>query len=128
MADAEVILFSTPTCSICQKAEEALRERGVAYQRLDVSADPEALALLLRFAGQPTVPTIVAFGEVMVGLDLARLDHMLEGLDVRAETFARSDAEEEEQLRESEAVVQAAIEKTGMTPDELAEIEGLPEE
>jgi glutaredoxin 3 len=128
MADAEVILFATPTCPTCQRAEEALRQRGIRYRRLDVSADPEALAQLLRFAGQPTVPTIVAYGEVMVGLDLARLDHMTEGLDARADAFARSDAEDEEQLRESEAIVQAAIEKGGMTPDEIAEIEGLPEE
>ena len=128
MADAEVIFFSTPTCPVCRKAEEALRQRGIRYRCLDVSADPDALVLLLRFAGQPTVPTIVAYGEVMVGLDLARLDQMLEGLDARAAAFAHADAEEEEQLRESDAIVQAAIEKTGPTPDELIEIEGLPED
>ena len=128
MADAEVIFFSTPTCPICRQAEEALRARKIRYRLLDVSADQEALVLLLRFAGHPTVPTIVAYGEVMVGFDVARLDQMLEGLDARAEAFARADAEEEEQLRESEAIVQAAIEKRAMLPDDLIDIEGLPED
>ncbi len=128
MPEAEVIVFWTSGSDACHAAEEALRARGVKYRLLDVSTDPEALGLLLRFAGQPIVPTIVAYGEVMVGFDQARLDHMLEELDARADTFARNDAEEEEQLRESEAIVQAAIEESGVMPDDFIDIDGLPED
>ncbi len=127
MADAEVIFFSTASSPACRLAEEALRERHIKYRLLDVSEDREALALLLRFAGHPTVPTVVAYGEVMVGFDPVRLDQMLEGLDARADAFARADAEEEEQLRESEATVQAAIEEADAMPDNFIEIDGLPE-
>jgi glutaredoxin len=126
MPDAEVIVFSTPTCPACRKAEEFLAQKGVKFRSLDVSADHDALVLLLRFAGQPTVPTIVAYGEVMVGFDAVRLEQMLEGLDARADALARADAEEEEQLRQSETMVQAALEQAGIAVED--EIERLPEE
>jgi len=126
MPDAEVIVFSTPTCPACRKAEEFLTQRGVKFRSLDVSVDREALLLLLRFAGQPTVPTIVAYGEVMVGFDAVRLEQMLEGLDARADALARADAEEEEQLRRSEEIVEAALEQAGVAVED--EIKGLPEE
>jgi glutaredoxin len=108
MVQAELTIFSTPTCSVCRELEAVLREKGVKFRVLDVSADREALVLLLRYAGQPIVPTVVAYGEVMVGFDALRLEQLLDGLNARAEAFARRDGEEEEQLRESEAFVEAA--------------------
>ncbi len=114
MGHAEVILFSTPTCVACRDVETLLAQKQVKVRVLDVSADREALVLLLRFAGSPTVPTVVAYGEVMVGFDAARLDQMLEGLEERAETWERVEAEEEDQLRESERTVRAALEQAAI--------------
>jgi glutaredoxin len=127
MADAEVILFSTPTCPVCRKVEEFLTQRGVKYRSLDVSADRDALVLLLRVAGGPTVPTIVAYGEAMVGFDAARLEQMLDGLDARAEAMAREDAEEEEQLRRSEAAVSATPGQAAAGADGEVEPPGEPD-
>jgi glutaredoxin 3 len=118
---AEVILFSTPTCAACRDVETLLAQKQVKVRVLDVSADREALVLLLRFAGSPTVPTVVAYGEVMVGFDAARLDQMLEGLEERAETWERVEAEEEEQLRESERTVRAALEQAALRASGAAE-------
>ena len=108
MAGAEVTLFVTPTCPVCREVERVLTEKGIRFRPLDVSADRDALVLLLRYAGQPIVPTIVAYGEVMIGFDLLRLEQLLDGLDARAELYARRSAEEDEQIRESEAAVDAA--------------------
>ena len=108
MAEAELTIFSTPTCPVCRQLAVVLGEKGIKFRLLDVSADRDALLLLLRYAGQPIVPTIVAYGEVMVGFDALRLDQLLDGLQARADAFQRRDAEEEEQLRESEAFVEAA--------------------
>lgn len=99
---AEILLFSTPACPIAAKLRDILTSKGVKFRDLDVSTDREALVLLLRYAGQPTVPAIVAYGEVMVGFDPLRLEQLLEGLPERAERFIRSSAEEDEQLRETE--------------------------
>ena len=118
MVDAEVVLFSTPTCPVCRSVEALLVEKGVKFRLLDVSADRDALVLLLRVAGSPTVPTVVAYGEAMVGFDAARLDQMLDGLEGRAEAMAREDAEEEEQLRRSEAAVDEMPERARAAADE----------
>ncbi len=107
MAEAEITIFSTPTCPACRKVEQVLADKGIKFRSLDVSADREALVLLLRYAGQPTVPTIVAYGEVMVGFDAARLEHLLQSLPARAESFMRRSAEEDEQIRQSEAILDA---------------------
>ena len=108
MGDAVVTIFTTASCPGCRKVEGVLAEKGIKFRSLDVGADRDALVLLLRYAGQPIVPTIVAFGEVMVGFDAARLDQLLEGLAERAERYMRRSAEEDEQIRESEALLDAA--------------------
>jgi len=108
MADAEVTLFMTPTCPVCREVEGVLTRRGIRFRPLDVSADRDALVLLLRYVGQPIVPTIVAYGEVMSGFDPLRLEQLLDGLDARAELFERQSAEEDEQIRASEAAIDAA--------------------
>ncbi len=111
MAIAEVSFFMTPACPVCRTLEGVLTEKGIKFRSLDVSADRDALVLLLRYAGRPTVPTIVAYGEVMVGFDPLRLEQLLDGLETRAELYTRRDAEEEEQIRDSKAVVDAAAEE-----------------
>ncbi len=113
MSDAEIIVFSAPTSPICRTLEELLAQKGVKFRSLDVTADPEAMLQLLRVAGRAMVPTVVAYGEVMVGFDADRLEQILEGLDARAERCAREEAEEEEQLRQSEAFVRALAQQKG---------------
>ncbi len=108
MSDTAVTLFTTAACPICRRLEDALTARGVKFHSIDVSADREALVLLMRYAGRPIVPTLVAFGEVMAGFDAARLEEVLDGLAERAEAHIRRDNEEERQIRESEATIDAA--------------------
>ncbi len=108
MAEAVVTLFTTPTSSACRKLEQTLTAKGVKFRSFDVSADRDALVLLMRYAGRPIVPTLVAYGEVMVGFDEARLAQVLDGLAERAELFTRRSAEEDEQIRESQAMLDAA--------------------
>jgi glutaredoxin len=108
MEDAVVTLFTTASCSVCRKLEDVLTAKGVRFRALDVGADRDALVLLLRYAGRPIVPTLVAFGEVMVGFDAARLEQLLGGLAERAESYIRRSAEEDAQIRESAAALDAA--------------------
>ncbi len=108
MSEAAVTLFTTASCPSCRKLEATLAARGIEFRSLDVGVDRNALVLLLRYAGRPTVPTMVAFGEVMVGFDPARLEQILDGLDERASSYIRRSAEEDAQIRECEAALDAA--------------------
>ncbi len=108
MAEAELTVFAAPDCPVCRQLTVILGAQGVKFRLLDVTADRNALVLLLRYAGRAVVPTVVAYGEVMVGFDALRLDQLLNGLQARADAFERRNADEDQQLRESEEFVAAA--------------------
>jgi glutaredoxin len=111
MVEAEIALFASPACASCRAAAEFLASRGVAFRWMDVTTGEEAYRLLLRYAGGPIVPTIVAYGQVMVGFDQTRLEQMLDGLQARADAFARAEEEEEELLRRSEIAAREGLEE-----------------
>jgi glutaredoxin 3 len=60
-----VRLFIKPYCPWCDKAIGWLDEHGVSYETLDVIADPEANAEMLRLSGQTLAPVIDVDGKVL---------------------------------------------------------------
>lgn len=79
-------IYATRTCPFCIAAKSLLRQKGVAFDEIDVGAEPVRRAEMTRRAqGRRTVPQIF-IGETHVGgcddlfaLDRAgRLDPMLE--------------------------------------------------
>jgi glutaredoxin 3 len=72
---AEVTIYTTRVCGYCVAAKRLLGSRSVAYQEIDVSADPEKRAWLVEATGQRTVPQIFIAGESIGGYEeLAALD------------------------------------------------------
>jgi glutaredoxin len=130
MVEAEIALFASPDCASCRAAAEFLTSRGVAFRWMDVTTVEEAFRLLLRYAGAPIVPTIVAYGQVMVGFDEPRLAQMLDGLQARADAFASAEEEEEEHLRRSEIAAREGLDEADreVTAERRAQAERYPEE
>jgi len=64
---AEVTIYTKPTCPYCAAAKADMDGRGVAYNEVDVTADPAALAEMERASGGRTVPVIVEGDNVIVG-------------------------------------------------------------
>lgn len=58
-------LFIKPHCPWCQRAEAWLQARGIAYERLDVIADPASFAEMQRLSGQTFAPTLQVQGRVL---------------------------------------------------------------
>jgi glutaredoxin len=57
---AEIKVYGTSTCSDCRRAKRLLDEHDIAYDWVDVGADPESLAYMVQLQnGGQTVPTIV---------------------------------------------------------------------
>lgn len=50
-------VYSKPNCQFCDMAKQLLESRGVAYESIDVTLDPEARQLLVD-AGHRSVPQI----------------------------------------------------------------------
>ena len=55
-------VYWRPGCSSCVKVKEYLKQQGVAFESIDVSARPEAMKDLLAF-GVKTVPVVARGGE-----------------------------------------------------------------
>ncbi len=74
---AQVKVFSTPTCPYCLRAKDYLKEKGVAFDAVDVSSDRAGLEEMMRVSGQMGVPVILVDNDVIVGFDKERLNAKL---------------------------------------------------
>ncbi len=55
---AKIVMYRTPWCPYCVRAEQLLRQKGVAFEQIDVSGDHERRSWLRQASGQSTVPQI----------------------------------------------------------------------
>ena len=64
---ANITIYTTRTCGFCYAAKSLLTKKGLSYDEIDVSADPEARQrMMLRTNGRRSVPQIF-IGETHVG-------------------------------------------------------------
>ena len=72
-----VKVYSTPTCPYCKLAKEFLKEKGIAFSDIDVSADPAAANEMVKKSGQMGVPVIDINGQIIVGWNKGALEEAL---------------------------------------------------
>ncbi len=73
-----ITVFSTPTCAYCPMVKKWLSSKGLKYDEVDLTVNPERQQEVLEISGALTVPVTVVTKqddtkEVIVGLNLARL-------------------------------------------------------
>jgi glutaredoxin 3 len=74
---SKVTIYTTPICPYCARAKRLLKDKGAAFEEIDVFMDGEARAAMEeRAGGRRTVPQIF-IGEKHVGGcdDLYALEH-----------------------------------------------------
>jgi glutaredoxin 3 len=62
----KVTLYTTDPCGFCRQAKALLESRGVDYEEVSLTKDPDGRARLVRRTGQMTFPQIIA-GERVIG-------------------------------------------------------------
>ena len=72
-----VTVYSTPTCSWCNRLKSHLRKNRVQFRDIDVSREPHIAEELVRRSGQTGVPQTDIDGQLVVGFDQARIDKLL---------------------------------------------------
>lgn len=74
-ASERVLMYSKPWCAYCERARELFARKGVAFEEIDIEAQPEQREAMIARSGQYTVPQIF-IGERHVGGsdDLYELD------------------------------------------------------
>ncbi len=76
-AQKSVTVYSTPTCSWCNRLKTYLRENNVKFRDIDVSKDQKAAEDMVKRSGQQGVPQSLIGGQVIVGFDKAKIDKLL---------------------------------------------------
>lgn len=77
MAERQVVVYSTPTCSWCTRAMDYLKQAGVEFEEKDVSVDIQAAREMVKVSGQMGVPVVTIDGNVVVGFDKKKIDQLL---------------------------------------------------
>lgn len=73
-----VVVYSTPSCSWCNKLKQYLRENNIKYTDIDVSKDTRSAEEMVKKSGQQGVPQTEINGQIIVGFDKKRIDQLLE--------------------------------------------------
>jgi len=67
---AKVEIYSSEWCPFCWRAKNLLKQKGVAFEEINVDGNPEARrAMAERAGGRTTVPQIFIDGEPIGGSD-----------------------------------------------------------
>ena len=64
-----VKLYTTDMCSRCVGAKTLLTRRGIPYEEINLSRDPDGREHLTEVTGMATFPQIVIEGETIGGFD-----------------------------------------------------------
>jgi glutaredoxin 3 len=62
----KVTVYTTDPCGFCRQAKTLLANRGVDYEEVSLTKDPDTRAWLVQLTGQMTFPQIIA-GERVIG-------------------------------------------------------------
>ena len=76
----KIRLFIKPYCGWCHEAVDWLRERGINYDTLDVTNDPEAMNEMVRLTRQTKAPVIDVDGKILADFDVAELEQFWDQL------------------------------------------------
>jgi glutaredoxin 3 len=61
----KIRLFVKDPCGWCDRAEDWLSQRGISYETINVSANPEAFDEMIRLSGQTFAPVIDVDGKIL---------------------------------------------------------------
>ena len=64
-----VTLYTTDRCSRCVSAKTLLAHRGIGYEEINLSRDPDGRRELMQRTGMFTFPQILIEGETLGGFD-----------------------------------------------------------
>ena len=65
--EGNIIIYTLPDCPFCKAAKEDLQKRGIEYQEVDITQNPEAEEKVVQIAGKRVVPVILESEKVTVG-------------------------------------------------------------
>jgi len=77
----KIKVYSTPQCPWCDKAKQYFKDKGLEFEEIDVSADPDAAKEMIEKSGQMGVPVIEIDGELVIGFNRPKIEEILKKLN-----------------------------------------------
>lgn len=74
---AKIKVYSTSACPQCHALKDFLKEKGIEFEDIDVSADQEKAREMVEKSGQMGVPVIEINGKIIVGFDREAIEKEL---------------------------------------------------
>ena len=81
---SQVTVYTTDPCSFCARAKGLLKARGVEFEEINLSKDPDGRMELVKRTGMMSFPQVIVDGELLGGFvevqaaaDSGRLDDLL---------------------------------------------------
>lgn len=72
-----VKIYSTPYCPYCNTLKQYLKDHGIEFTDVDVAADENERAEMIKKTGQIGVPVVEIDGTVVIGFDKEKIDGLL---------------------------------------------------
>lgn len=70
-------IYSTPTCTWCQKVKKYLKSNSLEYTDIDVSDSKRASDEMKKISGQSGVPVVVINNKVIIGFNRTAIDEAI---------------------------------------------------
>jgi glutaredoxin-like YruB-family protein len=77
MTTKNIIIYSTQTCPFCVYAKNYFIDKGVAFEDVDLSTNPDRVAEMIQRSGQRGVPVIDIDGDIIIGFQPDVFDQLL---------------------------------------------------
>jgi len=72
-----VIVYSTPTCSWCNRIKDYFKLNSIKFTDIDVSKDQKAAEAMVKKSGKQGVPQTEINGQIVVGFDKPKINKLL---------------------------------------------------
>ncbi|MEA3450317.1 MAG: thioredoxin family protein [Bacteroidota bacterium] len=72
-----VLVYSTPTCSWCNRIKQHFKEKNIKFRDINVSKDQKAAEQMVKRSGQQGVPQTNIGGQIVIGFDKNKINQLL---------------------------------------------------
>lgn len=72
-----VTVYTTPTCTFCNKVKKYLKEKRVTFKEYNIAKDKRRAEEMVKKSGQMGVPVLDVHGKIIVGFDTSKIEKAL---------------------------------------------------
>jgi glutaredoxin 3 len=72
-----VTVYTTPSCSFCNKVKKYLKENRVTFKEHNIQKDQRKAEEMVKKSGQMGVPVLDVHGKIIVGFDVPKIEKAL---------------------------------------------------